>query len=130
MVRPGGKSRDLLFHKYLSVDVLGSKPDHRVCVIYTGVCLCEGGETGYLLNRVGSDPYLVPVAPGWNASNSLLGEEVSTTEGQFRERGCVERAECVRVGGSSVVLLIPGNSPLQGFLGRIWGILPQPGVKR
>lgn len=63
MVRPGGKSRDLLFHKYLSVDVLGSKTDHRVGVIYTGASLRGGGETGYLLNRVGHES---DVTPSWS----------------------------------------------------------------
>lgn len=55
MVRPRGKSRDLPSHKYLSVDVLGTKTDPRVGVIYTGACLPGGGRAGYLLTRLGSD---------------------------------------------------------------------------
>lgn len=85
--------------------------DSRVGVIYTGACLRGGGETGYLLNRVGR----VPVAPGWDAGNVLLGEEGSVTEGQFIERGWLERAECVRVGGSSVGCFNPWQLPSAEF---------------
>lgn len=58
---------------------------------------------------MGSDPWLVPVAAGWNAGNLLLREKA---ERQFMEGGKVER-DMLRVGGSSVVIPILGIFALQ-----------------